>query len=141
LFAFCGKSVNNGTVADHKISNESTVHLVKVPSITVTVSLDGEKAEVSVPKDAIVRDIKRQVRNAFPHRDFGRQLPNLERDGENLDDSKGVSTYEFTKDTILIVKPQAVPKSKSSDGKMEKNEIYKEIDDEEKKKDLLANFM
>lgn len=97
--AFCGKQLDeNATIGSCGIGKEATIHAVFPKPLNLVVVYNDEEASVTLPNDdsITVRDLKRQIRNAFPKEtSFGRVLPNVYHGDQLLDDSRSITGYKF----------------------------------------------
>jgi Ras-related C3 botulinum toxin substrate 1 len=145
---FAGKVLKDGSLDTHGIKKEATLHVLEVPPVKLTIIFEGKEAEVTVPSvpTTTVRDIKRQIRNAFPDvASFARNLPILKRGELELENTRNLGYYEITSGETLtaeidLAAVAAAEESAKSASVNPNNNNVVEAEDEAKKEDLLASF-
>ena len=107
---FAGKPItpsSSQTLKDLNITKEATLHFMqkKVIKISLDIEYDCQLKTISIPSDkkVTIRDLKREVRNAFPDEsDFGRQLPDLFCNDKELKNNQKICDVLENGDHISI---------------------------------------
>ena len=152
---FAGKPISpSGQTLDTlNITKEATLHFMERKDLKIKVHVEYNCVlkTISIPcgPKVTVRDLKREVRNAFPEEDdFGRALPELFCNDEELKNNQLISTVLLADDHISVEKSSKPVKCKSKmstcGGDFDVNEVAALKDDlvvdEELVEDIVSNF-
>jgi len=130
------------------IGVEATIHFVPRKEVKITISAEyqGSTQKISIPSNdsVTIRDLKREIRNAFPDEPhFGRALPDVFLGNKKLVNGSLVSKMLKCGDTVTVKQGPEEKKRKCS-SKKEAKEVLPINDDtvvdEGKKEDIISNF-